>query len=404
MSRTAEIIRGTLILLFVVVVFGIVLWRSLKRSEDPPKLIFKWILTALIFAFGAWKVLPTSGNGGGESFMGVAMAMICGLAITAIWRHSIASLVSKPFEALFTGGDVEPEPRPAYSVARTRQKQGKYSEAIAEIRRQLDMFPTDIEGLMLLAEIQAEDMKDLPGAELTIDRFCAQKHAPKNIAFALSSMADWNLKFGQDREAAKRNLERIIAMLPETEFALGAAQRIAPLGTTEMLLAPHERKKYTVVEGPKNIGLMQDHNHLKPVAQEPGLIASEYVKHLAEHPFDSEVREKLAVIYAEHYGRLDLAVDQLDQLANQPNQPAKLVVRWLNAMADLQVRYGAELSAIEQTIQRIIDIDPEAPAANIARNRMATLKLELRGKHTNEPVKMGTYEQNIGLKSSRNPR
>jgi len=140
------------------------------------------------------------------------------------------------------------------------------------------------------------------------------------------------------------------------------------------------------------------------VAQEPGLIASEYVKHLAEHPFDSEVREKLAVIYAEHYGRLDLAVDQLDQLANQPNQPAKLVVRWLNAMADLQVRYGAELSAIEQTIQRIIDIDPEAPAANIARNRMATLKLELRGKHTNEPVKMGTYEQNIGLKSSRNPR
>ena len=176
MSRTAEIIRGTLILLFVVVVFGIVLWRSLKRSEDPPKLIFKWILTALIFAFGAWKVLPTSGNGGGESFMGVAMAMICGLAITAIWRHSIASLVSKPFEALFTGGDVEPEPRPAYSVARTRQKQGKYPEAIAEIRRQLDMFPTDIEGLMLLAEIQAEAMKDLPGAELTIDRFCAQKH------------------------------------------------------------------------------------------------------------------------------------------------------------------------------------------------------------------------------------
>jgi tetratricopeptide (TPR) repeat protein len=404
MSRTAEIIRGTLILLFVVVVFGTVMWHSLKRSEDPPKLIFKWILTALIFAFGTWKVLPTAGNGGGDSFMGVALAMICGLAITAIWRHSIASLVSKPFEALFTGGDVEPEPRPAYSVARTRQKQGKYPEAITEIRRQLDMFPTDIEGLMLLAEIQAQDMKDLPGAELTIDRFCAQKHAPKNIAFALSSMADWNLKIGQDREAAKRNLERIIAMLPETEFALGAAQRIAHLGTTEMLLAPHERKRYTVVEGPKNIGLMQDHSHLKPVAQDAGLIAAEYVKHLAEHPFDSEVREKLAVIYAEHYGRLDLAVDQLDQLANQPNQPAKLVVRWLNAMADLQVRYGAELGAIEQTIQRIIDIDPETPAANIARNRMATLKLELKGKRTNEPVKMGTYEQNIGLKANRNPR
>jgi tetratricopeptide (TPR) repeat protein len=404
MNRTAEIIRGSLIMLFCLALFGWLLIRALKRSEDPPKLLFKWILTASIFAFAAWKVLPTAGNGGGDSFMGVAMAMICGLAITAIWRHSIASMVSKPFEALFTGGDIEPEPRPAYSVARTRQKQGKYLEAVTEIRKQLDHFPTDIEGLMLLAEIQAEDMKDLPGAELTIDRFCAQKHAPKNIAFALSSMADWNLKIGQDREAAKRNLERIIAMLPETEFALGAAQRIAHLGTTEMLLAPHERKKYTVVEGPKNIGLMQDHNHLKPVAQDPGLTAAEYVKHLAEHPFDSEVREKLAVVYADHYGRLDLAVDQLDQLANQPNQPGKLVVRWLNAIADLQIRHGAEIGAIEQTIQRIIDLDPESAAANIARNRMATLKLELKGKRTNEPVKMGSYEQNIGLKQSRNPR
>ena len=404
MSRPAEIIRGTLILLFVVIVFGALLWRSLKRSEDPPKLLFKWILTALIIAFAAWKVMPTAGNGGGESFMGVAMAMICGLGITAIWRHSIASMVSKPFEALFTGGDVEPEPRPMYSVARTRQKQGKYLEAIAEIRRQLDMFPTDIEGLMLLAEIQAEDLKDLPGAELTIDRFCAQKHAPKNITFALNSMADWCLKIGQDREAAKRHLERIIAMLPDTEFALGAAQRIAHLGSTEMLLSPHERKKYTVTEGPKNIGLMMDHSHLKPAEVNPGIVAAEYVKHLAEHPFDSEVREKLAVIYADHYNRLDLALDQLDQLVHQPGQPTKLVVRWLNAMVDLQVRHGADLIDVQNNLQRIIDLDPETSAANLARNRMATLKLELKGKKVNEPVKMGTYEQNIGLKTNRTPR
>src|SRR5690242_14350491 len=124
MNRTAEIIRGSLILLFVIIVFGWLLIRSLKRSEDPPRLLFKWILTALIGAFGVWKVLPTAGQGGGEAFVGVALAMICGLGITAIWRHSIASLVAKPFEALFTGGDIEPEPRPMYSVARTRQKQG----------------------------------------------------------------------------------------------------------------------------------------------------------------------------------------------------------------------------------------------------------------------------------------
>jgi len=34
----------------------------------------------------------------------------------------------------------------------------------------------------------------------------------------------------------------------------------------------------------------------------------------------------------------------------------------------------------------------------LRRNRLALLKLEMKGKQKTEPVKMGTYEQNIGLK------
>jgi tetratricopeptide (TPR) repeat protein len=300
---------------------------------------------------------------------------------------------------LFTGGSEPPVAQPAYSIARSLQKKGKYQEAVLEIHKQLERFPTDLEGQLLLAEIHAEDLKDMPAAELTIRRFCDQPgHAPQNIAFALYSLADWHLKITQDRQAAQRDLEKIIELFPGSEFALGAAHRIAHLGSTEMLLAPHDRKKFTVTEGVRNVGLLREQEQLKPAEQDPEQVAAECVKHLEQHPLDTEARERLAVIYADHYGRLDLAADELEEMIRQPNQSARRVVHWLNLLADLQVRHAAGLEAAQQTLQRIVDRDPKAAAAEIARNRLARLKLELKAKDTSQAVKLGSYEQNIGLK------
>jgi hypothetical protein len=130
-------------------------------------------------------------------------------------------------------------------------------------------------------------------------------------------------------------------------------------------------------------------------------LAGEYVKQLEQHPQDTEAREKLALIYADHYGRLDLALDQLEQMIQQPNQPGRLVVHWLNVMADVQIRSGADYETVKQTLERIIERQPNLAAAEIARNRIALLKLELKAKQQKETVKMGTYEQNIGLKQAR---
>jgi hypothetical protein len=77
------------------------------------------------------------------------------------------------------------------------------------------------------------------------------------------------------------------------------------------------------------------------------------------------------------------------------------VVRWLNLLADLQIRHGADFETVKQTLQRIIDLDPKLAAAETARKRIALLKLELKAKAQNQSVKLGTYEQNIGLKSAR---
>ena len=89
-----------------------------------------------------------------------------------------------------------------------------------------------------------------------------------------------------------------------------------------------------VPEGIKNIGLLKSSEHLRPAEMDPEQLAAVYVKHLEQHPLDTEVREKLAVIYANHYKRLDLATLELNQLIEEPNQPVKRVAHWLNLLAD----------------------------------------------------------------------
>jgi hypothetical protein len=182
-------------------------------------------------------------------------------------------------------------------------------------------------------------------------------------------------------------------------MALQAAQRIAHLGDAEMLLSPHDRKRFAVPEGIKNLGLLKDQSHLIPAEIDPAELAAGYVKHLEAHPLDSEAREKLALIYADHYQRLDLATDQLEQLIQQPDQPAKQVVHWLNLLAHLQIKHANDLAAARQALQRIIDQYPGLAAAENAQRRLDILRLELKGKEKSQAVALGSYEQNIGLKS-----
>jgi tetratricopeptide (TPR) repeat protein len=387
----------TVVITFVVLA-ALLVWltfRTIKNAEDPAKMVFKWIVSwpLILLAFSAISLF---------SFFGPFVIVFCAVILSALWTPHIGGVFAKPLTSLFDGGDLAPDPTPLYSVAQAKQKRGEYYEAIADINQQLERFPTDFQGHMLLAQIQAEDLKNLLAAEDTIQRLVAQPgHAPKNITFALFSLADWHLRFAQDREAAQRALQKVIDLLPDTEFALTASQRIAHLGSPEMLrAASHEPKTYALPQGVRNLGLAIVPPSGRPVEKDPGLVAAEYVKHLEQHPLDSEVREKLAIIYADHYRRLDLAADQLEQMIAEPHQPAKSIVHWLNLLADLQVRSGADFDTVKQTIQRIIDRGPDLPAAEIARKRLDLLRLEFKGKQPNQAVKMGTYEQKLGLKQT----
>ena len=388
---------------FLVVIAGFASWilfRSLKRSEDAPRLIFKWIFTGVVIWFIIKNVIPAFAKGGFDALFGLITMLICGIVMAVTWRHSIIDLIANPIASLYDGGKEEVVPKPYYSVAISKRKLNHPLEAIVEIRKQLAKFPNDFEGVTLLANIQAEDMKDLPGAEITISHFCDLPDAPpKQVAALLTQMADWHLKIAQDVDSARAVLEKIAARFPETPLAAQAAQRIAHLGGTQkILLSAHDRQPVFVPEGVNNIGLLDSTEFLRPAEMDPEKQAADYVKHLEQHPLDTDAREKLAIIYARHYQRLDLATLELAQLINEPNQPVKRVAHWLNLLADLQIHGGADYETVRETLEKIMERFPGLPVADLAQSRLGRLKLEIKGQKQTPDVKLGVYEQNIGLK------
>jgi hypothetical protein len=384
-------------------------FRGVKNSEDPAKLIFKAVFSAALILgefFFARKLLGLGGSGGETGGYAVAMVVAgsiaaCGIILGIMWTPQISDFLISPFTNLYDGGSKPLEPKPYYSIALSKRKFNRPLEAIVEIRRQLARFPNDYEGVHLLATIQAEDTKDLPGAEMTLNHFCdAPEAPPRQVAAALTQLADWHLKLAQDAGSARDALEKIIAKFPDSELSAAAAQRIAHLGGAEkILLAAHDRRPMAVPAGVKSIGLRDSLRDLIPAEIDPAKLAADYVKHLEQHPLDTEAREKLAIVYAAHYKRLDLATNELAQLINQPNQPSKQVAHWLNLLADLQIRSGADYETVRPTLEKIIEHFPGLAVAELAQSRLNVLKLEIKGRQEETPgVKLGVYEQNIGLK------
>jgi len=392
--------------------FAFLVWlavRALKRSDDPAKILFKCLLTTGLAVGEIFLIRSMKGNlSGGESAGDYGTAMImagsiaaCGVILSITWTPHLSDLFISPLTDLYDGGSKPPEPKPYYSIALSKRKLNRPLEAIVEIRKQLAQFPNDYEGIHLLAAIQAEDMKDLPGAEMTLNHFCESAAAPpKQIAAALTQLADWHLKLAQDSDSARAALEKIIAKFPATDMALAASQRIAHLGGVEkILLTAHDRQPMAMPEGVKSIGLRDSMRDLIPAETDPAKLAADYVKHLEQHPLDTEAREKLAILYAAHYRRLDLATNELAQLINEPNQPSKHVAHWLNLLADLQIRSGADYDTVRPTLEKIIEHFPGMAVAELAQSRLNVLKLEIKGQKEETPgVKLGVYEQNIGLK------
>lgn len=398
MRTTAALIWNLLPLAVSAAAVLWVLYRWLKKSDEPVALVARWVVSVVLGAIAVGMAVRAQDEF--SKIFAILVGAVCGLGFAALWGPSFCEWVAGRFTNLYDGGDVEVEPQPLYSIAEARRKQGRYAEALAEVRSQLERFPGDFAGWMLLAEIQAENLHDLTGAQDTIDRLISQEgHLPKNVAYALNRAADWYLKFAQDRDRARETLERIVQLLPETEQAQLALQRIAHLTPEQMILERHDPRRVQLIHREENLGLRDEGTEpTAPASDDRSRRAATLVKHLEQYPHDFAAREELAIIYADHFQRLDLASDQLEQLIAIPHQPAKQVVHWLNSLADLQIKLSDDATLARTTLQRIVDRFVKSAAAEAALKRIAYLNLELRPKQKSQVIKLGSYEQNLGLR------
>jgi hypothetical protein len=383
----------TLGVLIALAMVGAGLYLALKNSCEPGKIILKLLVT-LPFVVGCLWSAHKSGA------YGPLFLAVMGIVLSVLWTPHIGEWLSNPLSGLFDGGHEPPERKPYYSVAMTRRNRGKPQEAVVEIRRQLASFPHDFEGVMLLSRVLAEDLADLAGAENTLNHFCDWTEAPtKQVAAAYTQLADWRLKLAADAGSARAALQKIIARFPGTETALQAEQRIAHLSDAEkMIQARQERSPIELPAGVQNVGLLDSTDFLKPLETEPGLLAAGLVKHLEAHPHDTEVREKLALTYARDFQRLDLATMELAQLIDEPKHQPRQIAHWLNLLANLQLELGADQATVRATLEKIVERFSDLPVAELAQNRLDRLGNEFKGLKPAATVKLGTYEQNIGLK------
>ncbi len=373
-------------------------WKTVKKSEDPARMIFKWIVSGVVFIILVIVGLNIRRMGYAGAFIGPIVAAIFGIFLGILWAPHLGALIAKPFTSLYDDGDAEPELRPLYSIARAKQKRGLYQNAIAEVRKQLERFPTDYEGWMLLAEIHGDHLKDIPEAQRCVAEILSHEgHSPRNVVYALNRSADWHLELG-DRDAAREALELIPRRFPNSEFAHTAAQRIAHLTPDQMLAEGRERPTIHLVQRDERIGLEGKVADPRPPAEEPGVAAARLVQHLQTYPEDVDAREQLATIYADHYSRMDLAKDQIEQLIALPGVGQKEIVRWLNMVVDFHVRIDQDREAARAVLHRIMETFPKTAAASLAESRLGYLEGEFRRHKTSQVFKLGSYEDNLGLK------
>ena len=384
---------AAVILLLALWALGWFVWRSVRRSDGPLDLVVKLAITGFVVFLMA-LVAPAFG------LLGVIIEVVLGLVLGIMWAPSWGALLAKPLTSSYDGGRMEEEPTPTFARIEAKRKLGKYSEALEVAREQLARFPTNYQLHLLIAEIQAKDMANLTGAVETIEAFLAQPgHLPGSIAYALGRMADWLLDYRHDRAGAKAALERIAAMLPDTHEAQIARQRIAHLASEEMLAEKGQPHLVALRHYDENIGLRGEVASPQSPGKSPVELAAEYVQHLAVHPADNEARERLGLLYAEHFQRLDLATQEFEQLVAMPNQLPKHIVHWLGQLSDLQIRLARDANLARATLQRIVDAYPGSAAAEGAMARMRMIDRGMKRTEQAREVKFGTYEQNIGLNS-----
>ena len=124
------------------------------------------------------------------------------------------------------------------------------------------------------------------------------------------------------------------------------------------------------------------------------------LRRVALHPDSINNREELAVLYLRHLRQPTLAIQQYEHLLTLPGTTIHQKTAWLNKVADIQIKSGETYEAIRATLELIVSLDPIAAPAARAEQRIAYLRIEIRGanKKTNK-LQLASYDEDVGLKN-----
>lgn len=381
MADWSPILGGVLSLLFFGSLAGWFFWRWSQRSVDAPHLLIIKIVVTLGFVFVAvlcmLKISP---------FIGVPLAALFGVIIGGMWGRNIGTWIASPFSSIYDGGFEEEAPRPFYAIAHAHRKQGRFAESIRVIQEQLEKFPEDPEGWLMLAEIRARNLSDWKGAAADVEQVAGNVSlaVPTRVR-ALVALADWHLDLANNSAAARALFQRILDEFPGTAEAAEAAQRLAHVGTGDWRREKHAPTLLKLKATDQRLGLRTEPLP-KPEEPDPELEIRELVKHLGAHPTDAEARERLALLYADRLGRVDWARAEIERGLAEKNVPAKHVAHWLHLLADIEVRCGTGEVGARSALERIEKLFPDSALAANARSRLERLRLEIKGKNAARTV------------------
>ena len=384
------------------------IWKQIKNpNNDPVKVIVRWVITlmAVFFVF-----YGPAQSGGGIGLIFVLLLMIpCLVLIGLMWAPAIGNWVASPITNAMTGDSRESYNKPEYGIAIARRKRGRYVEAIEAIDVQLAKYPGNLDGLMLKATIEAENLGDLSAAAATIQETLSdQGQLNYRLPVALNKMAEWQLTIAGDPDAARRTLQQIRTALPNSQAAQLAAQRLASLDSSEesesavvdfnesyqkLVEESAQKDDFTSpLELPKAIELNQQQVHEKAFQT--------CLSRVETHPDSINNREELAALYLGEGKEPAMALKQYEYLLALPGTTIHQKTAWLNKIADIQLKSGESYETIRATLEQIIALDPRAAPAARAQQRISYLPIELRSANRKtKRLKLGSYDDELGLNS-----
>ncbi len=228
MDLILDKLKGLILFTAALLTLGLLAFRSLKRNFDSPgRVVAKLALTGAIAWAWIFHLKPAAAGDGPGAAYATLIAIAAGVVLAFLWTPAILDLVTGPIVEWFAGGWFADDSRPYYALAKGQRKRGQFEAAVEEIDGQLEKFPGDAEGLLLKAEILAEDLRETDTAADLLDELVeAEEENAQLVSGALKALADWRLRLDGDPVRAEAALQRLVGLFPESATATEAARLI----------------------------------------------------------------------------------------------------------------------------------------------------------------------------------